>query len=223
MGCYIMNKNRNLNLIRIIILNFIDNKLGIQKIYRIIHFLFNEITITNFKKLIRNPSPSFIFVKIKDLFVKKYSVDKVKNGINCNYSHNKENILFFMHRNGIDGTSILSISLLKELKKKYNIFSVSLTQGELTSYVSKLSVKNYSYTEFLSHKYLLPDCKFAILNSIESFPFLPYTSKKSINSILLVHEFISQYNKNILDFIKFKSDHIVFSSEILKSFLRSFQ
>lgn len=205
-----MKKIVTLDSIKLTLLNIIDKKPLIRFILGIQFFLL-PFTIANFKKLTKEKSLLIILKKVKNL----YSIKNTKTKTNIVFDSNKENILFFMHSNGITGTSILSITLLEELKYKYNIFSVSTVEGELTPFISEHTVKNYSYSEFMVYKILFPNFKFAIINSLETYNYLTYTSNKSINSIFLIHEFISQYDKNIVDFVKFKSDHIVFSSKTL--------
>lgn len=199
-------------MIKLILLNFFTKFYLIKNILNLFLLFKSLINISNIKKIINNSSPSFIYKKIKDLVIANTNNHIIKN---IKHDLSKENILFFMHQNNVDGTTLLSITLLQELKKQYNVYAVTLSKGKLSHLISENTVQNLSKLEFIFLSFLLPKFKFSILNSLETYSFLGYTKKKSINSIILAHEYISLYEKHILDFIKFNSDHIIFSSKKL--------
>jgi hypothetical protein len=140
-----------------------------------------------------------------------------RNSLKSNNSK-KKNILFATNTFELTGTLTLALILVKSLSKKYNVYIVSQGNGVYKNlfhkYVCGIYVDCYGVNWLIKKQLLALKFEFCILNSITTWVFLDYCKKNKINSIMLIHEFLSKY-KHISQFVKFNADHLVFSCEEL--------
>ncbi len=148
-------------------------------------------------------------------------LDDVKSKLD----QSKDTVLVVSHDASRTGAPILSLNIIQQLKKKYNVIVWLLGGGDLSSEFEKHSALVVN----LSQKYsnLLFSCvldrlenevkiKFAIVNSIVSSSVLSSLAHCFIPSLILIHEFASYIRPHniIPDAILWASD-VVFSASIV--------
>lgn len=113
-----------------------------------------------------------------------------------------ENVIVVVHETSRTGAPILGWNIARELGKKYNIYTVLLADGALTSDFEDLSIERYGPfvpgcrdavdAEFaLANLFSANKFKYAIVNSIESRCVVDICAMHSVPTVLLVHEFSS--------------------------------
>lgn len=155
------------------------------------------------------------------------------DGLKSKLDHSKSSVLVVSHDASRTGAPILSLNIVQQLKKKYNVIVWLLGGGDLVSEFARHSDLVISLSQTRSS--LLYSCvlerlvdevqiKFAIVNSIVSSSVLPPLAYHFIPSLLLVHEFASYIRPHnvIPDAILWASE-VVFSASIVhKSYVAQY-
>lgn len=115
------------------------------------------------------------------------------------FEPSKDTVLIVSHEASLTGAPVLSLNLMQNLQKKYNVISFLLGDGSITECFRDEStfivcsvpsrgdpITAGSLIEQLAKLYKF---KFAIVNSIESRSVLPALAKRFIPAITLIHEF----------------------------------
>ncbi|MET3602146.1 rhamnan synthesis F family protein [Martelella mangrovi] len=143
----------------------------------------------------------------------------------------RECVLVISHEATRTGAPILSLNIINELSKTYDVISVTLLGGPLDKEFKKSAFANIeldrnsmSNAEIANRIFELAKAvkpSFAILNSVACYQTLDGLNRAEVPAISLVHEFASNllvypYFSEIVD----KSDKVIFSTELtLSNFL----
>lgn len=119
---------------------------------------------------------------------------------NRRYNSMRENVLLVVHETSRTGAPILGLNIAWQLAKRYNVFTVFLGDGALTSDFKATSTEIYgpvpvaqrNITDlaialvplFATHRF-----RYAIVNSTESRCLLELCAREGVPSLFLVHEF----------------------------------
>lgn len=111
----------------------------------------------------------------------------------------RETVLVVSHEASRTGAPVLSLNIVRELKKKYNVVSMLLAEGALFAdfqHASDVVIKPVSskygataYTRIIDQLLDRQKFDFALVNSIESRKVLPGLAKHFVPAITLIHEF----------------------------------
>ncbi|WP_286224001.1 rhamnan synthesis F family protein [Polynucleobacter sp. HIN6] len=139
-----------------------------------------------------------------------------------------ETILIISHEASRTGAPVLSLNLVREFSKKFNVVVVLLGPGVLTNSFKRVSAV---YVQLINQK-IVPrifiqkkitkltkrfNFKFAIVNSIESRVVLDGLSQNSVPTITLIHEFASYTRpEDAFPAALFWSSEVVFSASIVR-------
>lgn len=119
--------------------------------------------------------------------------------VSTDFDPSRENVLVVSHEASRTGAPILSLNLVRILKKQYNVLVLILGGGPLISSIRELGAVvieqgDMRYNNAIANIVIEDivnkcDFKFALVNSIESRVVLPILAKRFIPSITLLHEF----------------------------------
>jgi len=138
-----------------------------------------------------------------------------------------DTVLVVSHEASRTGAPILSLNIIHELKKKYNVVTVLLGKGDLVDEFKRHShvlVDLFSHADNLKLQYILIDqllqlvnVKFAIVNSVESRLILQPLALNYVPSVTLIHEFASSTRpRNAFNEVFFWSGETVFSAQVVR-------
>ena len=118
------------------------------------------------------------------------------------YQVTRKTVLVVSHNASRTGAPILALNLIKELIPRYNVVCLLLGPGSLTSHFKSISslvceipanagiVYDYQLLRRLNELFKF---EFALLNTMESGRLLPLLELIKVPSILMVHEFATNY------------------------------
>lgn len=140
----------------------------------------------------------------------------------------KPTILVVSHEASLTGAPILSLNLVRGLRKKYNVVSLLLGDGPLGYAFKQESVEVVGPVRQRHSAAIVADAiaqlteshtfKFAIVNSVESAMALEPLAKRSVPCVALVHEFASYTRpKSVFRDVFFWADEVVFSTRLTHS------
>ncbi|HLQ78012.1 MAG TPA: glycosyltransferase family 4 protein, partial [Terriglobia bacterium] len=139
----------------------------------------------------------------------------------------RDTVLVVSHEATATGAPVLSLNIILELKKKYNVVSLVLRGGSIVDDFKAVAdiaagpVYGHGQRVFLNPiKALLATCnfKFAIVNSAVSRIVLPLLTKNSIPSVALIHEFAASIRpRNAIAETVFWASEAIFSADIVKN------
>ncbi|BEI34785.1 hypothetical protein PHIN6_03030 [Polynucleobacter sp. HIN6] len=143
------------------------------------------------------------------------------------FSEQKETILIVTHEASRTGAPVLSLNLVREFSKKFNVLSLILDNGVLKDEflfdeAGIVAVENIKYDRKLASLVITKltkrfNFKFAIVNSIESRVVLDGLSQNSVPTITLIHEFASYTRpEDAFPAALFWSSEVVFSASIVR-------
>jgi glycosyltransferase involved in cell wall biosynthesis/predicted O-methyltransferase YrrM len=113
----------------------------------------------------------------------------------------RENVIVVVHETSRTGAPTLGWNIVRHLAQKYNVYTVRLGEGALTPEFEALSAevhapfansvgRHQADVEFgLRSLFAGRVFKYAIVNSIESRPLLEICARRSVPTLLLMHEF----------------------------------
>ena len=146
----------------------------------------------------------------------------------------KENVLVVTHNASRTEAPIISLNLVHELQRKYNVISLVLGDGQMMEAFRQVGAFFVGPIIFRDNADLantvidqlvnLFQFKFAIVNSIESHEALPTLAERLIPTITLIHEFAT-YPKPVeaISQTLLWSDEVVFSShQTFENFVSTF-
>ena len=118
------------------------------------------------------------------------------------YKPRRKTVLLVSHSASRTGAPILALNLIESLNAKFNVVSLILGPGPLIHHFQSISAlacelpsgagMAYEY-ELLSHLNTRFQFEFALLNTMESRRVLPWLASIDVPTILLVHEFATNY------------------------------
>lgn len=121
------------------------------------------------------------------------------------YDRTKENVILAMHDTSRSGASILGWNIATHLASKYNLFVVTLSEGELAAEFEALSVEVHG--PFVGERRNPTDIehalrpllqarryRYAIVNSVAGHLLVEPCARHLIPTVVLVHEFASYFD-----------------------------
>lgn len=140
-----------------------------------------------------------------------------------------QNVIVVLHETSRTGAPILGWNIAKRLAGKYNIFTILIGDGALTTEMQNISVETHGpFSVEDRHpadlRYALEplfegrEFQYAIVNSTESRGIIEVCARELVPTVFLVHEFGSYVHPR-LELIKAfdRSDEIVFPAELVAS------
>ncbi|ABB75692.1 Glycosyl transferases group 1 [Nitrosospira multiformis ATCC 25196] len=141
-------------------------------------------------------------------------------------NHDRDTILVVSHEASRTGAPILSLNIVRELKKKYNVITLLLLNGGVIAddflRASDIVIGPFSdgrnpdlVASGIDQLLALTPVTFAIVNSIESRAVLPGLARRFIPTVSLIHEFAS-YVRPVGSFreVVFWSSETIFSASL---------
>ncbi|MEJ7745164.1 MAG: rhamnan synthesis F family protein [Luteimonas sp.] len=144
----------------------------------------------------------------------------IKGGIA--FDRQKDTILIVSHEASLSGAPILSLNLVRGFQQRYNVVVLLLGGGPLmeafqaacvsmVQLIPAINAVQYTVAGIAERHQI----KFAIANSVETSGVLETLAKRSIPSVVLIHEFAA-YTRPRWNFLNafFWSDEVVFSTRL---------
>ncbi|PUE35744.1 rhamnan synthesis F family protein [Limnohabitans sp. Jir72] len=119
-----------------------------------------------------------------------------------NYSSRLQNVLLVTHSASRTGAPILALNLIEDLSSRFNVVCLILGPGSLIQHFKSLCSLAYELPtgaggayefELLRHLNAQFHFEFAMANTMESGRVLPWLAYMDLPTILLVHEFATNY------------------------------
>lgn len=138
------------------------------------------------------------------------------------FSRQKETILIVSHEASMTGAPILSLNLVRGFQDRYNVIALLLGGGPLVDAFQKSSTAVVQLRPAINAIQITVArildtyrIKFAIANSVETCPVLETLAKRSVPSLMLIHEFTA-YSRPKSNFLNafFWPDEVVFSTRL---------
>lgn len=138
------------------------------------------------------------------------------------YDQAKENVVVCAHELSRTGAPIVALDIVKMLSDRYNVFVISIKGGSLIERAKEKSVgvlvtqdpsRDLDYVDFLPPSGI----KYALLNSVEAQPLIPFFVRNKIPMAMYVHEYMNYtfpvYKRLVslllVDLIVFSSDSVM--------------
>lgn len=146
-------------------------------------------------------------------------------------SSKRKRVLVFSHEASRTGAPVLSLNIIDELSKQYDVISVNLLGGELSYAFKEKCILNIDlYRTSMTHAQIEQRTlaiatavkpEYAVVNSVVCYQVMSALEKAAVPSVALIHEFavdipVHPYFAEVVD----KASRVVFSTEVtLKALL----